>query len=188
VRPSLDGLRREVASRLELADPNVLHYVFITEFPLVEWDDDGQRWDALHHLFTAPMEEDLHLLESDPGAVRSRAYDTVCNGMELGSGSVRIHQRELQARILRLLGISDEDAAERFGHILEAFEYGAPPHAGFAPGIDRMVAQLAGESDIRDVIAFPKLKSGVEPMTGAPSAVSDEQLSVLGITVVEQPE
>ena len=188
VRPALDGLRREVASRLELADPNVLHYAFITEFPLVEWDDEGQRWDALHHLFTAPMEEDLHLLETDPGAVRSRAYDTVCNGMELGSGSVRIHQRDLQARVLRLLGISDEDAAERFGHILEAFEYGAPPHAGFAPGIDRIVAQLAGESDIRDVIAFPKLKSGVEPMTGAPSAVSDEQLSVLGITVVEQPE
>jgi aspartyl-tRNA synthetase len=108
--------------------------------------------------------------------------------MELGSGSVRIHKRETQEQVLRLLGINDEEAQQRFGHILEAFEYGAPPHAGFAPGIDRMVAQLAGESDIRDVIAFPKLKSGVEPMTGAPSAVSDEQLSVLGITVVEQPE
>ena len=188
VRPSLDGLRREVADRLKLADPNMLHYAFITEFPLVEWDEEGERWDALHHLFVAPMEEDLHFLETDPARVRSRAYDTVCNGMELGSGSVRIHKRELQERVLRLLGISDEEAQERFGHILEAFEYGAPPHAGFAPGIDRVVAQLAGESDIRDVIAFPKLKSGADPMTGAPSRVSEEQLRVLGITVVEQPE
>ncbi|MCH8160406.1 MAG: aspartate--tRNA ligase, partial [Chloroflexi bacterium] len=188
VRPALDGLRREVAARLELADPNVFHYAFITEFPLVEWDEEEERWDALHHLFVAPMEEDLHFLDTDPSRVRSRAYDMICNGMELGSGSVRIHKRDLQERVLRLLGISDEEAQERFGHILEAFEYGAPPHAGFAPGIDRIVAQLAGETDIREVIAFPKSKSGADPMTGAPSRVSDEQLSVLGITVVEQPE
>jgi aspartyl-tRNA synthetase len=188
VRPSLDGLRREVAARLELADPQMLHYGFITEFPLVEWDEDEERWDALHHMFTAPMEEDLHYFETDPGRIRSRAYDTICNGMELGSGSVRIHQREMQERIFRLLGIGDDDVKERFGHMLEAFEFGAPPHAGFAPGIDRIVAQLAQEDDIREVIAFPKTKNGSDPMTGAPSLVSEEQLSVLGISLVEQPE
>ncbi|MCH8025454.1 MAG: aspartate--tRNA ligase [Chloroflexi bacterium] len=188
VKPALDGLRREVASRLELADPNTLHYAFITEFPLVEWSDEENRWDALHHLFVAPYEEDLPLFETDPAAIRSRAYDAVCNGQELGSGSVRIHQRELQERVLKLLGISDEDAQARFGHMLEAFEFGAPPHAGFAPGIDRIVAQLAGEEDIREVIAFPKTKSGADPMTGAPSPVTDEQLEVLGIRVVEERE
>ena len=187
VKPALDGLRREVAARQKLADPNVLHYAFITEFPLVEWDDEEDRWTALHHLFTAPMDEDLGLFESDPAAVRSRAYDLVCNGIELSSGSVRIHSREMQERVLRLLGISDEDARARFGHILEAFEYGAPPHAGFAPGLDRVVAQLAGEQDIREVIAFPKTKSAAEPMTGAPSPVTEEQLRVLGVRVVEEP-
>jgi aspartyl-tRNA synthetase len=188
VRPSLDGLRREVAARLELADPQMLHYAFITEFPLVEWDEDGERWDALHHMFTAPMEEDLHYFETDPGRIRSRAYDTVCNGEELGSGSVRIHKREMQERVFRLMNIDEKEANERFGHMLDAFEFGAPPHAGFAPGIDRVVAQLAQEEDIREVIAFPKTKNAADPMTGAPSPVSDDQLRVLGITVVEQPE
>ncbi len=188
VKPALDGLRREVAARLKLADPMFLHYAFITEFPLVEWDDEAERFDALHHLFTAPMEEDMHLFDSDPASVRSRAYDLVCNGYELASGSVRIFQREQQEQVLRLLGISDDEAQERFGHMLEAFGYGAPPHAGFAPGIDRLVAQLAEEDDIREVIAFPKTKSAADPMTGAPSTVSEEQLQVLGISVVEQPD
>ncbi len=188
VKPALDGLRREIASRLELADPNTLHYAFITEFPLVEWNDEDERWDALHHLFTAPFDEDLPLFDSDPASIRSRAYDAICNGQELSSGSVRIHQREMQERVLKLLGISDDDAQARFGHMLAAFEYGAPPHAGFAPGIDRLVAQLAGEDDIREVIAFPKTKSGADPMTGAPSPVSDEQLEVLGIRVVEEQQ
>ncbi len=187
VKPSLDGLRREVAARLRLADPGTLHYAFITEFPLVEWNDEDERWDALHHLFTAPMEEDLPFFESDPGRIRSRAYDIICNGTELASGSVRIHQRALQERVFRLIGISDEDARLRFGHMLEAFEYGTPPHAGFAPGIDRVVAQLAGEEDIREVIAFPKTKSALDPMTGAPMPVTEEQLRVLGIRVVEEP-
>ncbi|MCH7697363.1 MAG: aspartate--tRNA ligase [Chloroflexi bacterium] len=188
VRPSLDGLRREVAARLKLADPQMLHYAFITEFPLVEWDEDEERWDALHHLFVAPMEEDLHYFETDPGRIRSRAYDTICNGEELGSGSVRIYRREMLERVLHMLGMDDAEAQKRYGHMLEAFEYGAPPHAGFAPGIDRIVAQLAQEEDIREVIAFPKTKSGAEPMTGAPFAVTEEQLRVLGISVVKQPE
>jgi aspartyl-tRNA synthetase len=187
VKPALDGLRREVAARRELADPKVLHYAFVTEFPLVEWDDEVERWDALHHPFTAPMEEDLPYFESDPARIRSRAYDIVCNGVELASGSVRIHRRELQEKVFRLLGIGDEDAQRRFGHMLEAFEYGAPPHAGLAPGLDRVIAQLAGEEDIREVIAFPKTKVGAEPMTGAPSPVEDEQLRELGIRIVEEP-
>jgi aspartyl-tRNA synthetase len=176
VKPALDGLRREIASRLELADKDMLHFAFITEFPLVEWDEDAERWDALHHLFTAPMVEDMKYFESDPAKIRSRAYDTVCNGTELGSGSVRIHQRGIQERVLGLLGVSDEQAALRFGHM------------GFAPGIDRTVAMLAQEEDIREIIAFPKTKNGSEPMTGAPSVVDQEQLDVLGIKLVEQPE
>ena len=187
VKPSLDGLRREVAAGRKLADPGVLHYAFITEFPLVEWDDEEEHWTALHHLFTAPMEEDLHLFDSDPARIRSRAYDLVCNGYELSSGSVRIYQRELQERVFRLLSIGEEDARVRFGHMLEAFEFGAPPHAGFAPGIDRIVAQLAGEDDIREVFAFPKTKSASDPMTGAPSPVTEEQLRTLGIRLVEEP-
>ena len=188
VKPSLDGLRREVAARLKLADPGVLHYGFITEFPLFEWDDEAESWTTPHHLFVAPMEEDLPLFESDPAKIRSRAYDLICNGVELSSGSVRIHQRELQEKVFRLLGISDEDVRARFGHILEAFEYGAPPHAGFAPGLDRVIAQLAGEEDIREVFSFPKTKSGGDPMTGAPVTVTDEQLEVLGIRVVDRPD
>ena len=188
VKPALDGLRREVAARLKLADPGVLQYSFITEFPLVEWnDEDGGHWDAQHHLFVAPMDEDLHYFETDPARIRSRAYDLICNGMELASGSVRIHQRKMQEKVFRLLGIGEEEAKQRFGHMLEAFEYGAPPHAGFAPGLDRVVAQLAGEDDIREVIAFPKTKTGAEPMTGAPSPVTQKQLDELGIRIVEEP-
>jgi aspartyl-tRNA synthetase len=188
VKPALDGLRRELAARLKLADTSVLQYSFITEFPLVEWnDEDGGHWDAQHHLFVAPMDEDLHYFETDPARIRSRAYDLICNGMELASGSVRIHQRAMQEKVFRLLGISDEDAKSRFGHMLEAFEFGAPPHAGFAPGLDRVVAQLAGEEDIREVIAFPKTKTGQEPMTGAPSPVTQKQLDELGIRLVEEP-
>jgi len=186
VKPSLDGLRREVASRQKLADTTILHYGFITEFPLVEWNDELERWEALHHLFTAPFEEDIPLFDTDPASIRSQAYDLICNGTELSSGSVRIHERAMQERVFRLLGISDRDAEQRFGHMLEAFEYGAPPHAGFAPGLDRVVAQLAGEDDIREVIAFPKTKTGAEPMTGAPSPVPQEQLDELGIRVVEE--
>jgi aspartyl-tRNA synthetase len=184
VNPVLDILRREVAGRLNLADPNTFAYLFVTDFPLVEWNAAEGRWDSSHHPFTAPKDEDVALLDSDPGRVRSKAYDLVCNGWELGSGSIRIHQRDVQARIFSLLNISPEEQQERFGHMLDAFEYGAPPHGGIAPGIDRTVAILAGVPDIREVIAFPKTKTAADPMTGAPSPVDERQLHDLHIRVI----
>jgi len=185
VKPALDALRRALAAKLELADPNTLRFFFVVDFPLVEWNEDEQRWESTHHLFTQVKPEDLHLLDTDPGKARSNAYDIACNGWEIGSGSIRIHRREEQERIFRLLGIDMEEARARFGHMLEAFEYGAPPHGGFAPGIDRTVAIFAQETDIRDVIAFPKTKSASDPMTGAPSPASAEALATLHIKVVE---
>ena len=181
VNTTLDGIRREIARRLELADPLALHYAFITEFPLVEWNPDEDRWDAMHHPFTAPFEADMDKLESDPGAVRARAYDIVANGYELASGSIRIHQRAMQERVFRLLGMDEAEARERFGHMLEAFEYGAPPHGGIAPGLDRVAMLLAGRSNIREVIAFPKTQAATDPLTGAPSPIPQEQLDELAI-------
>ncbi len=181
VNTTLDGIRREIARRLELADPLALHYAFITEFPLVEWNPDEDRWDAMHHPFTAPFEADMDKLESDPGAVRARAYDIVANGYELASGSIRIHQRDMQERVFRLLGLDEAEARERFGHMLEAFEYGAPPHGGIAPGLDRVAMLLAGRSNIREVIAFPKTQAATDPLTGAPSPIPQEQLDELAI-------
>ncbi|MBX7111195.1 MAG: aspartate--tRNA ligase [Dehalococcoidia bacterium] len=172
----LDVLRRRVAEDRDLADPGQLIFAFITQFPMFEWDGDEQRWSAVHHLFTAPFAEDVELMDTDPGAVRSHAYDIVCNGQEIGSGSIRIHRRELLMRVLARLGMAEEEATTKFGHMLEAFTYGAPPHGGIAPGIDRTVALFAGERDIREVIAFPKTKSASDPMTGAPSPVSERQL------------
>jgi aspartyl-tRNA synthetase len=181
----LDPLRREMAERLNLADPDVLSFVFVTDYPLLEWSETEGRWMSAHHPFTSPYLEDLPLMESDPGAVRSHAYDCVCNGWELFSGSVRIHQREVQEAVFKCLGIEAEEAQRRFGHMLEAFEYGAPPHAGIGAGIDRLMAVLLREPDIREVIAFPKTKSASDPMTGAPSRVSPQQLAELKITVPE---
>jgi aspartyl-tRNA synthetase len=181
VKPALDALRRTVAAKLELADPGSLVFAFIVDFPLVEWNDDEERWDASHHLFTSVKAEDLSLLDSDPGSVRSNAYDITCNGWEIGSGSIRIHSREMQERIFKLLNISEDDARTRFSHMLEAFQYGAPPHGGIAPGIDRTVALFAQESDIRDVIAFPKTKSAQDLMTGAPLPVDPAALDAVGI-------
>jgi aspartyl-tRNA synthetase len=185
VKPALDALRRSLAAKLELADPNKLAFLFVVDFPMFEWSDEEERWEPSHHLFTSVKAEDIDLLESDPGAARSNAYDLACNGQEIGSGSIRIHNRAEQERIFRLLRISDEAARERFGHMLEAFEFGAPPHGGIAPGIDRTVALLAQESDIREVIAFPKTKSASDPMTGAPLPAGKEQLSTLHIKVTE---
>ena len=181
----LDGIRRELARRLDLVDDSILNFGFVTDFPLVEWDEEGQRWDALHHPFTAPQTADLDLLNSDPAGVRARAYDTICNGFELGSGSIRIHERDLQMKVFELLGVGAEEAQQRFGHMLNAFEYGAPPHGGFAFGIDRVAMLLAGTENIREVIAFPKTMSASDPMTGAPMPIALEQLDELHLQVQE---
>ncbi len=172
----LDVLRRQVAEELHLADESALAFAFITEFPMFEWDETEERWSAVHHLFTAPFTEDFDLIETDPGAVRSRAYDIICNGQEIASGSIRMHRPDMLMRVLRRLGMTMEEAKLRFGHMLEAFTYGAPPHGGIAPGIDRTVALFAGERDIREVIAFPKTKSAADAMTGAPAPVTPAQL------------
>ena len=181
----LDVLRRKVAEDRDLADPNTLAFLFVTEFPMFEWDAEGERWSAVHHLFTAPYEEDLPLLETDPGSMRSHAYDIVCNGQEIASGSIRIHSRDTQLAVFKTLGIGLEEARIKFGHMLDAFTFGAPPHGGIAPGIDRTVALFAGERDIREVIAFPKTKSASDPMTGAPAAVSPQQLHDVHIALDE---
>ncbi|MQC17138.1 MAG: aspartate--tRNA ligase, partial [Chloroflexi bacterium] len=172
----LDVLRRQVAEERDLADPDTLSFLFVTEFPMFEWDEDGERWSAVHHLFTAPFSEDIGIVESDPGAVRSHAYDLVCNGQELASGSIRIHSRDVQMSVLRALGLPLDEAVLKFGHMLEAFTYGAPPHGGIAPGIDRTVALFARERDIREVIAFPKTKTASDLVMGAPSVVTEAQL------------
>jgi aspartyl-tRNA synthetase len=153
---------------------------------LFEWDEVGERWDPIHHLFTAAKPEDVALLASDPGKVRSNAYDIVCNGQEIGGGSIRIHDRREQEQILSLLKISGEAAQERFGHMLEAFEYGAPPHGGIACGMDRTAALLGQGDDIREFIAFPKTKSASDPMTGSPSPADPDLLKLLRIEV-EKP-
>jgi len=185
---ALDALRRELASRLELADPNVLAFAFVTQYPLLEWSDTEGRWMSVHHPFTSPYLEDLDKIESDPGAVRSHAYDLVCNGWELFSGSIRIHQRHVQEQVFATLGITPEEARRKFGHMLDAFEYGAPPHAGIGAGIDRLMAVLTGQPDIREVIAFPKTKSASEPLTGAPTTVSPQQLAELHLAVTDVEE
>jgi aspartyl-tRNA synthetase len=175
------------AIRLTLGAPPVSegphHYVWVTEFPLFEGIDEDGHLMAAHHPFTMPHPEDLHLIETDPLKVRSQAYDLVLNGWELGSGSVRIHRADIQSRIFTALGISDEEAQSRFGFLLGAFKYGAPPHAGFAFGIDRLVAIFAGEENIREVIAYPKTQSGADLMTGAPKQITARQLRELRVSV-----
>ncbi len=179
----LDRLRRESGARLNLADPNLLAWGWVLDFPLVEWNEEEQRWDAVHHPFTAPRDEDLHLMATDPGRVRARAYDLVLNGYEVGGGSIRIHRRDVQQQLFDLLGIDRETAMRQFGHMLEAFEYGAPPHGGIAPGIDRICMILADESTIREVMAFPKTQQAVDLMTSAPSPVDERQLRELHIAL-----
>ncbi len=183
---TLSGLRQEMGHRLELADPNLFVFAFIQDFPLLRWDEEAGRWDSEHHPFTAPQDEDAPLLDSAPGKVRGRHYDVVCNGYEIGGGSLRIHIAELQKKLFKLLGYSDEEIEERFGHMLEAFDYGAPPHGGIALGLDRIVMLLAGEETIREVIAFPKNQSAADLTFNAPSSVSEEQLAELHLRLREE--
>jgi aspartyl-tRNA synthetase len=185
VQDVLGRMRADMGRKLGLLDDNVLAFAWVIDPPLVEWSVTENRWDAVHHPFTAPMPEDAHLLDTDPGAVRAAAYDVVCNGFELSTGSIRIHDRDQQSRVFELMGYSKEEASARFGHLLDAFEFGAPPHGGIAPGIDRIVMLLAGESNIREVIAFPKTAQARDLMTDAPSPVPDNALRELHIKVSE---
>ena len=186
VNASLNELRKEMSKRLKLTSPDTLAFAFVTDFPLFEKGEKEGQWQPMHHLFTAPKESDIPLLDTAPGQVLSRHYDIICNGYELASGSIRIHTKELQTKIFKLLGYSSQDAQERFGTILEAFEYGAPPHGGIAPGIDRTVMLLAGEGSIREVIAFPKNQSAADLTLDAPSAVTEEQLAELHLQLREE--
>ena len=186
VNRTLDGLRREVARRLNPADANLLAFAFVVDFPLLEWGETTNRWEPMHHPFTAPREEDVLLLDTEPARVRGRHYDIVCNGCELGSGSIRIHKRQLQEKIFKLLGYSQEEMESRFGPLLRALEYGAPPHGGIAIGLDRLVMLLAGEQTIREVIAFPKTQEATDLTFNAPSPATEEQLKELHLRLREE--
>jgi aspartyl-tRNA synthetase len=186
VNTVLGELRLEMARRLKLAAPGLFAFAFIQNFPLLRWDEEARRWDSEHHPFTAPREEDITLLESAPEKVRGQHYDVVGNGYELGGGSIRIHTAEMQRKIFRLLGYKDKEMDARFGHMLEAFEYGAPPHGGIALGLDRIVMLLAGEETIREVIAFPKNQAAADLTFDAPSSVSEQQLAELHLRLREE--
>ena len=187
-RNALSELRLEMGERLGLRDRSIYAPLWVVDFPLLEWDAGNKRWHAMHHPFTAPKPEDKHLLDTEPGKVRANAYDLVINGVEIGGGSIRIHDREMQARMFELLGFSDEDAKEQFGFLMNAFEYGAPPHGGIALGFDRLVAMFGGTDSIRDYIAFPKNNSGQDVMISSPSTISGAQLEELNLEVTTKPE
>ncbi|MDD3024304.1 MAG: aspartate--tRNA ligase, partial [Syntrophomonadaceae bacterium] len=182
----LGNLRLELGRRLQLIDENALSFVWVVDFPLLEYDEEEKRFVAMHHMFTAPRAEDISLLDKDPAQVKARAYDLVLNGTEIGGGSIRIHQRNLQEKMFALVGMSIEEAKAKFGYLLEAFEYGTPPHGGIAFGIDRLLMIIAGRHSIRDVIAFPKTQSAACPMTEAPSEVALKQLRELSIKIKEK--
>jgi aspartyl-tRNA synthetase len=180
----LSNLRNEMARRLELVDNNNFSFAWVYDFPLFEWDDDLNKWEPAHHVFSSPKQEHMQYLDTDPGKVLADLFDLVCNGMEMGSGSIRIHDRDIQTKVFGVIGYSEEEISERFGQLLTAFQYGAPPHGGMGLGLDRFVAILAGEQAIREVIAFPKTQSAVDPLFEAPSPITDEQLGELHIRVV----
>ena len=177
----LGNLRLELAKQMELLDKNQYNFLWVTEFPLLEWSDEQNRYLAMHHPFTMPMEEDLQYIDSEPGRVRAKAYDIVLNGNEIGGGSVRIFQNDVQEKMFEVLGFTKEQAYEQFGFLLDAFKYGVPPHAGLAYGLDRMVMLMAKEDSIRDVMAFPKIKDASCLMTQAPSMADNKQLEELGL-------
>ncbi|MFC2031765.1 aspartate--tRNA ligase [Chloroflexota bacterium] len=182
----LSELRQEMGHRLKLAEPNLFALAFVVDFPLLKRDKETGHWEPMHHPFTAPRDEDVTLVDSAPEKARAMHYDMICNGYEIGGGSIRIHNSERQRKIFRLLGYSDREIEERFGHLLEAFEYGAPPHGGIAAGIDRMVMLLAGEETIREVIAFPKNQAAVDLTVNAPSSVAEEQLTELHLRLRDE--
>ncbi len=181
----LGRLRVDLARRFGMISTDRDVFAWVIDFPLVEWNEDEQRWDAVHHPFTAPRDEDLTLLESDPGRAKAKAYDLVLNGQEAAGGSIRIHQQSVQERIFALIGLGKEEARARFGFLLDALEFGAPPMGGIAFGLDRLAASLAGHESIREVIAFPKTQKGTCPLTDAPAPVDRRQLRDLGIQLVE---
>ena len=184
----LGALRLELAAQMDLLDKNEYKFLWVTEFPLLEWNDEQNRFTAMHHPFTMPMEEDLQYIDSDPGRVRAKAYDIVLNGNEIGGGSVRIFNPEIQSKMFEVLGFTPEQAQEQFGFLLTAFKYGVPPHAGLAYGLDRLVMLMAKEDSIRDVIAFPKVKDASDLMTEAPTRVAQEQLDELGLAITAETE
>jgi aspartyl-tRNA synthetase len=180
-RKQMNELRLRMGTDLGLRNPDVFKPLWVLDFPLLEWDEESQRYHAMHHPFTSPKPEDFTLIDTDPGKVRANAYDLAMNGVELGGGSIRIHDRGLQARMFELLGFTPEQAQAQFGFLMNAFEYGAPPHGGLAFGLDRLVATMGGSDSIRDYIAFPKNNSGRDVMIDAPSLIDTTQLNELGI-------
>lgn len=178
---ALNRLRLAIGDALGLRDPRKLAFLYVIDFPLVEWNAEERRWDPSHHPFTSPKAEDMHLFDTDPGKMRADCYDMVCNGSELASGSIRIHRPDIQAKLFRLIGVDDEQQSERFAHMLEAFSFGAPPHGGMAPGVDRLVMQLLNEENIREVIVFPKMGNGYDPLMDSPSEIDEKQWQEMGL-------
>jgi aspartyl-tRNA synthetase len=185
VNESLGELRHELGQRLKLGDPNQLAFLWVIDFPLVNWNAEEARWDANHHMFTAPQDQYLETLEQAPGEVKSKQYDLVCNGFEVAGGSIRIHRRDVQERVMKLIGITMDEARKKFGHMLDAFEYGAPPHGGIAPGVDRLAMLYCGAPNLREVIAFPKNQNAADTMLGVPSPVTERQTKELHIKLAE---
>jgi aspartyl-tRNA synthetase len=179
VNVALDGVRRFLAERLDLIPQGEWRYAWYTDPPLFEWSDEEGKWVSNHHPFTAPVTDDVN-----PETAKAKAYDLVLNGFEVGGGSIRIYRPDVQHRVFEVLGLSDEEIEEKFGHLLRAFRYGAPPHGGIAMGMDRIVMLMAGEENIRDVTAFPKAQSGADPLTGAPAGVDEDQLRELGLQLI----